>query len=62
MKLEDLVKLADRLCEVRFPRKPHWCPFWPDCGCVFSVQAKRTPQEETSISRGTDDASSRSDG
>lgn len=54
MNLTDLVKLADSLCEVRFPRKPHWCPFWPDCGCKFAVEPERTIQTETAISRNTE--------
>lgn len=34
--LEQLAKMADRLCEVRFPEQPPvWCPLYPDCGCKW---------------------------
>ena len=43
MRLDQMVRLADQTCEVRFVRKPHYCPFWPKCGCQFPEPERKQP-------------------
>jgi hypothetical protein len=44
--LEQLAKLGDKLCEVTQPRKPHYCPLWPDCGCRWADVPKPTKPDK----------------